>query len=513
MSGNTRSSIRTSESSGRAEQVKDLERYPRVLIVSNRLPAMLRVKEGEPSLAPAAGGLATAMGTVHDQGRHLWIGSLGESSRLTPTQRAEIDSRLAARRLRDVGLSAQQVRAYYEEFSNGVLWPLFHYMPDRIPLDSRGWQTYREVNVRFADVVAGEHRPGDVIWVHDYQLLLLPGLLRERLPSARIGFFLHIPFPSFEVFRTLPWRTALVHGMLGADLIGFHTESYVRYFTHALRYALHLQPGEHSVRVGPRTVRLRAFPLGIDAAAYDRFAADPAVEKERSKIREGTGGRQLIVGVDRLDYTKGIPRRLLAFERMLEREGSARDCVRLIQVAVPSRSAVETYKSFRKQLDELVGRINGRFGTAASVPIHYLYRAVTPSQLVGLYRAADVMAVTPLRDGMNLVAKEFIASRTDEDGVLLLSEFAGAAEELGEAIQVNPYDIDAVADAMTAALRMAPEERRTRMRALRERVHAQTVQRWAETFLDELTHTTEAGRAHSAADHSSTAPQSRSDAL
>ncbi len=480
---------------------------PRVLIVSNRLPAVLRVKEGDASLAPAAGGLATAMGTVHDQGRHVWIGSLGESSRLTAAQRADIGTRLAARRLRDVGLSAQQVRAYYEEFSNGVLWPLFHYMPDRIPLDSRGWQTYRDVNARFADVIVEEHQPGDVIWVHDYQLLLLPGLLRQRLPAARIGFFLHIPFPSFEVFRMLPWREALARGMLGADLIGFHTESYARYFAHALRYALQLQPAEHSVCVGSRTVRIRAFPLGIDAVAYDRLAADPAVEKERVRIREGTGGRQLIVGVDRLDYTKGIPRRLLAFERMLERDASARDRVRLIQVAVPSRSAVETYKAFRKQLDELVGRINGRFGTAASVPIHYLYRAVTPPQLVGLYRAADVMAVTPLRDGMNLVAKEFIASRTDDDGVLLLSEFAGAAEELREAVQVNPNDIDAVADALASALTMAPEERRTRMRALRERVRSQTVQRWAETFLDELTRTTDGGSAGAADDSATSAPR------
>jgi trehalose 6-phosphate synthase/phosphatase len=459
---------------------------PRVLIVSNRLPAMLRVRDGQARLLPAAGGLATALGSVHGEGRHIWIGSIGDISRLTPDQAADLHDRLGAERLRDVELSAEQVRAYYEDFSNGVLWPLFHYMPDRIPLDSRGWQTYCDVNVRFAEVVADEYRSGDAIWVHDYQLLLLPGLLRERLPDAQIGFFLHIPFPSYEVFRMLPWRQDLLRGLLGADLIGFHTRDYADYFARATRQILGCEIGRHHVRVDGRQVRLQAYPLGIDADAYAALAADPKVQFERTRIRDGAGDRQLILGVDRLDYTKGIPRRLLAFERLLDRQPELRDRVRLIQLAVPSRASVESYRAFRRQIEELVGRINGRFATAAAVPVHYLYRAISPQELVGLYCAADVMAVTPLRDGMNLVAKEFVAARADEDGVLILSEFAGAAEELTQAVRVNPYDLDGMTQAMLTALTMPAEERRTRMRAMRHHVMSHTVQQWAATFLQEL---------------------------
>ena len=458
----------------------------RLVIVSNRLPITARIRDGQLSLTASSGGLATGLGGLHERLDGVWVGWPGDVWGFSAGQREELDRQLQKRRIVPVHLTRQEVRQSYEGFSNAVVWPLFHYLLDRIPLDSRDWDAYRRVNERFADAVVEQYREGDVVWVHDYQLLLLPGLLRPRLPRARIGFFLHIPFPSYEVFRTLPWRRQIVEGLLGADLIGFHTHGYVRYFRRAVIHLLGLDPQMDRVVLDGRSIDIRAFPMGIDVDRFTGLAASPRVAEELQAIRDGSGGRRLILGVDRLDYTKGIPRRLLAFERLLERNPDLRDRVRLIQVAVPSRVGVEPYQVYRKQLDELVGRIHGAWGTLTASPIHYLYRSITPQQLVALYRAADVMLVTALRDGMNLVAKEFVASRTDDDGVLVLSEFAGAAAELGEAMLINPYDIEGVASTIAAALRMPREARATRMRALRQRVTGWPVQRWADAFLAEL---------------------------
>ena len=458
----------------------------RLIIVSNRLPITARLRDGQLSLSASSGGLATGLRGAHERLDGVWVGWPGDVSGFSGNQREELNRRLHERRIVPVHLTRQEVKQSYEGFSNAVIWPLFHYLLDRTPLDSRDWDAYRSVNARFADAVVEQYRDGDLIWVHDYQLLLLPALLRERLPSARIGFFLHIPFPSYEVFRTLPWRREIVEGLLGADLIGFHTQVYVRYFRRALIHLLGVDPQMDRVTVGGRSVSIRAFPMGIDVDRFTGLAASARVAEEMKALEEGSGGRRLILGVDRLDYTKGIPRRLLAFERLLEREPDLRDRVRLIQVAVPSRVGVEPYQKYRRHLDELVGRIHGAWGTLTASPIHYLYRSISPQQLVALYRAADVMLVTALRDGMNLVAKEFVASRIDEDGVLVLSEFAGAAAELGEAVIINPYDIDGVATAIAAALRMPREARTARMRVLRHRVTSWPVHRWADSFLAEL---------------------------
>ena len=458
----------------------------RLVIVSNRLPITARVREGQLSLTASSGGLATGLRGCHERLDGVWVGWPGDVSSFSGNQRDDLNRRLSERRIVPVHLTRQEVRQSYEGFSNAVIWPLFHYLLDRIPLDSRDWDTYRRVNERFADAVVEQYREGDLIWVHDYQLLLVPALLRRRLPAARIGFFLHIPFPSYEVFRTLPWRREIVEGLLGSDVIGFHTHGYVRYFRRALIHLLGLDPQTDRVVVDGRSVEIRAFPMGIDVERFEGLAASPRVHDELRAILDGSQGRRLILGVDRLDYTKGIPRRLLAFERLLEREPELRDTVRLIQVAVPSRVGVEPYQVYRRQLDELVGRIHGAWGTLTASPIHYLYRSITPQQLVALYRAADVMLVTALRDGMNLVAKEFVASRIDEDGVLVLSEFAGAAAELGEAVLINPYDIDGVATAIAGALRMPRESRAARMRALRKRVTSWPVHRWADAFLGVL---------------------------
>jgi trehalose 6-phosphate synthase/phosphatase len=460
----------------------------RLLIVSNRLPVTAAATDGQVKLTRAGGGLSNGLRPFHEQTGGRWIGWPGDVARFTGSEQAELQKQLDARGIVPVELSPDQMDRFYHGFSNRVLWPLFHYLIDRVPVDvdAAGWETYRQVNEVFADVVVREYRRGDTIWVHDYQLMLLPALLRERLPNARVGFFLHIPFPSSEVFRILPWRHEILTGMLGADVIGFHTFAYMRHFLASLLHVAGVEAEVDRVRVDGREVKLGAFPMGIEATRFAELAQDPDVLIEVEEIRREAGGRKIVLGVDRLDYTKGIPRRLQAIERLLERDASLCDRFRYIQVAVPSRGEVDSYQRFKRQVEERVGRINGARGTLRSTPIHYVHRSVSARQLVALYMAADVMLVTPLRDGMNLVAKEFVASRTDEDGVLVLSEFAGAAAELQGAVIVNPYDVNAVAESLHNALSMPAGERRARMKALRRRVTEYNVHWWAEAFLDQL---------------------------
>jgi trehalose 6-phosphate synthase/phosphatase len=457
----------------------------RLLIVANRLPVTVRSTPDGVEVERSSGGLATGLSRPHEQSGGLWIGWSGATDEMTTGQQAELEGQLAAMRLVAVPLTSDQVTRYYEGYSNGVLWPLFHYLLDQVPLQSGDWDAYVQANQLFANAVAEQYTPGDMVWVHDYQLLLVPGLLRRRLPEARIGFFLHIPFPSEELFRTLPSRRQLLEGMLGADLVGFHTPTYLRHFATALTDILGLTVDIDRVPLPGREVRLGVFPMGIDAGSFQALAMDPAVEAEAEALR-GDGSVRILVGVDRLDYTKGIPRRLLTYERMLQTHPELREKVRLVQVAVPSRTGVEAYQDFRTLVDGLVGRINGAFGTPRWVPVHYIFRGLSAPDLVALYRAADVMLVTPLRDGMNLVAKEFIASRPDGDGVLVLSEFAGAAWELPEALQVNPYDTDATAEVFFRALSMDPDERRARLAPLRQRVATFDVHSWVSAFLDQL---------------------------
>ena len=458
----------------------------RLLIVSNRLPVSARMTVDGVRIVPSSGGLATGLRPCHERSESLWFGWPGDVSRATTAQREQFDERLQKRRIVPVHLAGDQVDRDYHGFANRVLWPSFHYLIDRVPIDATGWDGYREVNEAFADVVAREYLTNDTIWVHDYQLMLLPALLRERLPHARIGFFLHIPFPSSEVFRILPWRHEILKGLLGADLVGFHTFAYMRHFVTSLLHVDGIEADIDRVRTGDREVKLGVFPMGVDAAAFSDLAADADVLARVEAIRRDAGGRRIVLGIDRLDYTKGIPWRLEALERLLERDPHLRDGFRYIQVAVPTRGEVDSYRRFRRQLEERVGHINGAHGTLRSLPVHYVHQSVSRRDLVALYCAADVMLVTPLRDGMNLVAKEFVASRVDDDGVLVLSEFAGAAAELNGAIMVNPYDIEGVADSIHRALSMSIEERRARMRALRRRVLEHDVHTWSDAFVQHL---------------------------
>jgi trehalose 6-phosphate synthase/phosphatase len=459
---------------------------PRLVLVSNRLPVTVKVDRGDVSVVRSAGGLATGLRGPHEQSGGLWIGWPGDVSRLTEDQRKKLGVHLEEQRLVPVYLSSVEVSRYYDGFSNAVLWPLFHYLTDRIPLHSQEWDVYRAVNERFADAIARAWKPGDLVWIHDYQLCLVPRMVRARIPGATIGFFLHIPFPASEVLRILPWREQILEGLLGADIIGFHTFTYRSHFASSILRILGLSTPGDRVTVDGREIKLGVFPMGVDAETFGRLAEDPQVIEEVASIRAGAKGERILLGIDRLDYTKGIVRRLLAYERLLEREPRWRGRVRLVQVAVPSRDKVPSYQEFRRTVNEHVGRINGQYAQVDWVPIHYVHRSLTEKHVVALYRAADVMLVTPLRDGMNLVAKEFVTSRTDEDGVLVLSEFAGAAAEMGEALQVNPYDIDAMAHAYGDALRMPEEERHLRMRALRQRIASRDVQSWAQSFIEAL---------------------------
>ncbi len=458
----------------------------RLLIVSNRLPVTAEVREGELDLRPSSGGLATGLGPWHNDTEGLWIGWPGTLPDADPAHRSALDRELAARRIVPVHFPHAATQRQHLGFANRVLWPLHHYLIDRVPVHPTGWEAYRQANELFAEVVASHYRDGDTIWVHDYQLMLLPALLRARLPHARIGFFLHIPFPSSEVFRTLPWRSEILHGLLGADLLGFHTFSYLRHFVASLLHVEGVETDIDRVRVDEREVHLGVFPMGIDTAGFAARAAEPAVAAAAEEIRRQAGGRRILLGVDRLDYTKGIPRRLRSVETLLEREPALRDELRYIQVAVPSRGEVDSYQRFKTQVEETVGRLNGKYGTLRSTPVHYMHQSVSQDELVALYRAADVMVVTPLRDGMNLVSKEYAASRVDEDGVLVLSEFAGSAAELEGAITVNPYDVEGVATAIRKALSMPVAERRARMAKLRDRVVEHDIHRWARLFIKRL---------------------------
>ncbi len=457
-----------------------------MIIVSNRLPVTAKQEEGSIHFVPSVGGLATGLRSVHASGEGAWVGWPGIAAEALRGTEAAVRRDLAGHNCVPVFLSDRDVRDYYGGFSNRAIWPLFHYFTQHAAYDRSHWEAYRRVNERFAATAAEVARPEDAIWVHDYHLMLVPALIRDRLPEVRIGFFLHIPFPSYEVFRLLPWRQEILDGLLGADLVGFHTYDYVGHFLDAVHAILGRGNVSGNVEGGERAVRAEAFPMGIDYVRFRTAAEAPAVQREVERIKGHVGGRKVILSVDRLDYTKGVLERLEAFDLFLTENPAWRERVTLILLLVPSRTRVEEYRDLKRQIDERVGRINGRHGSVGWIPIGYLYRSVPFERLVALYRAADVALVTPLRDGMNLVAKEYVASQVEGDGVLVLSEFAGAAQELGEALLVNPNDVPGMARAIREALEMPKRERGERLRRMAERVRGHTVDGWAADFLAEL---------------------------
>ncbi|MCW2579566.1 MAG: otsA, partial [Blastococcus sp.] len=376
---------------------------------------------------------------------------------------------------------------YYEGMSNASLWPLYHDVVEKPEYHRAWWDTYVQVNKRFAERTAAVAAQGAIVWVHDYQLQLVPALLRQQRPDLTIGFFLHIPFPPYELFTQLPWRSAIVEGLLGADLVGFQRPAAAQNFVQLARRLHDLPARGQLIDYDGRTVAARAFPISIDVAAFDELARSPEVLARAAEIRKELGNpSKIILGVDRLDYTKGISVRLNAFEELLE-DGvvEASDTV-LMLVATPSRERVEHYVNMRETIEQQVGHINGVFGSIAGPAVHYFNQSMPREELAALYRAADVMLVTPYRDGMNLVAKEYVAARGDLGGVLVLSEFAGAAAELKQALLVNPHDIAGVKSQLIRALRMEPAEGAKRMRAMRRHLFKNDLDHWAGSFFDAL---------------------------
>lgn len=460
----------------------------RLLIISNRLPVTARAEDGHVVLEPSIGGLATGLASFYRNCDSRWIGwyEPPNGSVVEPQECESVAARLDAEyACTPVFIPPDEAAAYYEGFANATLWPIFHYFTQFARFEDEWWEAYVSVNRRFRDAVLSVAQEDDTIWIHDYHLLLLPGMLRESLPSASIGFFLHVPFPSFEIFRMLPWRTELLHGVLGADLIGFHTYDYVRHF---LSSVLRLTGYEHvlgEVSVGHHRAKVDAFPMGIDYQTYATARERPEVQAEISRIRENVGGMRVILSVDRLDYTKGVIQRLEAYDCFLEENPQFHGKVILALLAVPSRTDVHQYQRLKRHLDELIGRISGKYGFLDWSPIQYQSGSAPFETLAALYATAEVILVTPLRDGMNLIAKEYVAAQEGE-GVLILSEMAGVAKELGEAIVVNPYNRSEMAAAFVTALDMPLEERRDRMAAMKERLRRYDVTRWASDFLDAL---------------------------
>lgn len=450
----------------------------RVVAVANRLPVK-RSAEGGWEISP--GGLVSALAPILHASGGAWIGWSG-----APDDAPEpfVHDGVVQHA---VPLSDAEHSDYYLGFCNSSLWPLYHDAIREAEFEPAWWSVYRHVNRRFADTVIGQHEVDDLVWVHDYQLQLVPGRLRRQLPAARIGFFLHIPFPPVEIFARLPWRRQILNGLLGADVIAFQTERAADNFLEAAERYTDATVGRRSLAIAGRRIRVQHAPISIDTTVYQAMASSPSVRARAVEIRAEIGNpKRTLLGADRLDYTKGIDVRLLAFERLLQRRPELANEIAFVQIASPSRQPIGDYEAMRARVEQLVGRINGSHGAPHTVPVHYVYGTMPTEELVAYYVAADVMCVTPLADGMNLVAKEYIAARPADEGVLVLSEFAGAAAELEGALLVNPYDLDGLADAMEAALGMGPAEQAARIRAMRLQVRSHDVHAWADRCLSAL---------------------------
>jgi trehalose 6-phosphate synthase/phosphatase len=463
-----------------------MAKKPKLIVVSNRLPVELERTESGFNYHPAAGGLATSLQSVRKQREMLWLGWPG--AHVWDDKDRQTIERELVKEYDSVPLflPPSDFDLYYEGFSNGTIWPLFHYFPQNAHYEAREWEAYKQINARFRDKILEFVQPGDLLWIHDYHLMVLPELVREALPDVKIGFFLHIPFPSSEIFRMLPWREEILQGLLGSDLIGFHSHAYARHFQSSLLRLLGLEQEFGRVIVGDRVVRVDTFPIGVDVNRFEAAMETEAVREELTELQEETQDQKIVLTVDRLDFTKGIVERLESFDHFLTENPDWHRRVTLISLAVPSRTGVPEYQALKKEVDEAVGRINGRHGKPGWVPIWYMYRFLPFDRLVALYGAADVALVTPLRDGMNLVAKEYLAAHPDGTGVLILSETAGAAEELGEALIVNPHDTEEIGEALLRALTMSDDERTARNSAMLARLRRYDVVRWAEDFLGEL---------------------------
>ena len=463
----------------------------RLVVVSNRLPFILTREQGRWSLRPGAGGLISALAPVLRNRGGMWIGWPGSAQGEIP----DIDQLLSTATtnsgytLKPVALNAEEKEKFYHGFSNEIIWPLFHDLQSHCNFDASYWHVYEDVNRKFADVIARNHKPEDFVWVHDYHLINVARELRQLGLRAQTGFFLHIPFPPLDIFLKLPWRFQMLHALLEYDLIGFQTLRDRRNFIQCIRTlipdaTLNGKGQVIAAHVGGREVRIGAFPIGIDYNEFAKKAASDDVQERVVRLRQDLRNRQIILGVDRLDYTKGISNRIEAFRNLLQRHPELHHKVTLIQVVVPSREDIPRYHALKNEIERMVGEINGQFTQSGWVPVHYIYRSLTRNELLAYYNAASIGLVTPLKDGMNLVAKEFCAASVEENSVLILSEFAGAAAQLQKgALLVNPYNTEEAADALYQAFNMPESERRTRMRKLRRAIREYDIFWWVDSFL------------------------------
>ncbi|HEY8784273.1 MAG TPA: bifunctional alpha,alpha-trehalose-phosphate synthase (UDP-forming)/trehalose-phosphatase [Mucilaginibacter sp.] len=458
----------------------------KTIIVSNRLPVKVSKNEDEYTLSPSEGGLATGLGSIYKSENNTWIGWPG----LEITGREDRDTvtaMLDKENLQPVFLSQEEINEYYEGFCNDVLWPVFHYYASTYAYYKKSnWNYYKAVNEKFKEAILKAAKPGDTIWIHDYQLLLVPALVRAVMPDVSIGFFQHIPFPSYEMFRLIPWRSELLAGMLGADLIGFHTFDDVKHFLNAASRLLPVTASANVITHEERSVVIESFPMGIDEKKYASLPLKHKVQKQAELIKSTFKDCKLIISIDRLDYSKGILQRLQAFELLLQNHPEYKGTIALYMIVVPSRDSVSQYAQLRDEIDKRVGNINSIYRSIEWSPINYYYRSIPIEMLSALYSIADVCLVTPMRDGMNLVSKEFVASRINNDGVLILSEMAGASKELIDALIVNPNNAEEVCNAIINAINMPMDEQQKRMASMREIVTKFNISHWVKIFMDKL---------------------------
>jgi trehalose 6-phosphate synthase/phosphatase len=456
-----------------------------LFIISNRLPLKVSKPENKFIYERSEGGLTTGLGSLEDYPEKHWIGWPGIFSD-DEKDKMEIVEGLSSEKFHPVFLSEDQILNYYEGYSNSMIWPLCHYFYTYIQYETKFWDSYQEVNQLFCDEAVKLIKPGDMVWIQDYQLMLLPAMLREKIDGISIGYFHHIPFPSYELFRVLPERAEILKGLLGADLIGFHTHDYMRHFISAVYRVLGLDSDLDEINFKDRVVHVDAFPMGINYDLHYNAILDNAVLEKAKQFRENFGSHKLVLSVDRLDYSKGIIHRLKGFAQFLENNPEYWGEVSLVMVVVPSRDNVDRYADLKTKIDEMIGSLNGLYSTLDWSPVYYFYRGFPFEELMALYHIANVALVTPLRDGMNLVAKEYVAVKRDEPGMLILSEMAGAVAELKDAIIINPNNIDEIEEALLETLIMPEEEKKTRMENMRKILSKQTVNRWANDFTTEL---------------------------
>ena len=459
----------------------------KTIIVSNRLPVKLVENNGEYSFTPSEGGLATGLGSIYQQSGNVWVGWPGLEV-IDEGERKKITDELDGQNLKPVFLTQDEINQYYEGFSNEVLWPVFHYMPTYARYQQSYWDCYLNVNKKFRDVILDIADPGDIIWIHDYQLLLLSGLVRSVLPDITIGFFQHIPFPSYELFRLIPWRFEILEGILGADLIGFHTFDDARHLVQSTRRLMpSVTTSSNEISFNNRNIIADSFPMGIDSQKFYDLVETDAVQDHLRTLDKTLNGYKIILSIDRLDYSKGILQRLQAFELFLQQNPDYIGKIVLYMIVVPSRDNVQQYRELRDEIDKFVGSINARYRTIEWQPVVYFYRSFSVDELSALYAKAHICLVTPMRDGMNLVCKEFVASRHTDDGVLILSEMAGASKELVDALIVNPNNVSSLANAIYEAINMPLQEQARRMKMMKDIVMKFNISHWVKLFMNRLT--------------------------